>query len=135
MAEACDAVGDPDVAKYHQLFDAIRATFTQKYVQPDGHMTGDTQSGYGMAVHFNLVPENLKPKFAQKYPDQTRGLLAPFQHESWAIGIRQGNTELEAQVNAFLKDFREKKGFDALGDKYLKADKEAFKKMGFPFYF
>lgn len=74
-------------------------------------------------------------QFAQKYPDQTRGLLAPFQHESWAIGIRQGNTELEAQVNAFLKDFRENKGFDALGDKYLKADKEAFKKMGFPFYF
>jgi polar amino acid transport system substrate-binding protein len=74
-------------------------------------------------------------QFANKYPDQTRGLLAPFQHESWAIGIRQGNTELETQVNAFLKDFREKKGFDALGDKYLKSDKEAFKKMGFPFYF
>ena len=74
-------------------------------------------------------------QFAQKYPGQTRGLLAPFQHESWAIGIRQGNAALETQVNAFLKDFREKKGFDALGDKYLKADKEAFQKMGFPFYF
>jgi polar amino acid transport system substrate-binding protein len=74
-------------------------------------------------------------QFANKYPDSTRGLLAPFQHESWAIGIRKGNAALETQVNAFLKDFRAKHGFDQLGDKYLKADKEAFKKMGFPFYF
>jgi polar amino acid transport system substrate-binding protein len=74
-------------------------------------------------------------QFAQKYPEKTRGLLAPFQHESWAIGIRKGNTVLETQVNAFLKDFRARHGFDALGDKYLKADKDAFRNMGFPFYF
>jgi polar amino acid transport system substrate-binding protein len=74
-------------------------------------------------------------QFAQKHPDTTRGILAPFQKESWAIGIRQGNTALETQVNAFLKDFRARHGFDALGDKYLKTDKEAFRKMGYPFYF
>ena len=74
-------------------------------------------------------------QFAKKNPDTTRGLLDPFQHESWAIGIRKGNTELEKQVNAFLADFKAKKGFDALGDKYLKDDKAAFKQMGFPFYF
>src|SRR5258708_19624673 len=74
-------------------------------------------------------------QFAKKNPDTTRGLLAPFQKESWAIGIRKGNVALENQVNAFLRDFKARKGFDALGDKYLKADKEAFKQMGFPFYF
>jgi len=74
-------------------------------------------------------------QFAKKNPDTTRGLLAPFQHESWAIGIRKGNLDLENQVNAFLKDFKARKGFDALGDKYLKEDKEAFRQMGFPFYF
>ena len=74
-------------------------------------------------------------QFALKNPDTTRGLLEPFQKESWAIGIRKGNTQLATQVNAFLADFKAKKGFDALGDKYLKADKEAFGKMGFPFYF
>jgi polar amino acid transport system substrate-binding protein len=30
-------------------------------------------------------------QFAKKNPDTTRGLLAPFQKESWAIGIRKGN--------------------------------------------
>ena len=74
-------------------------------------------------------------QFAKKHPDTTRGLLAPFQKESWAIGIRKGNVDLENQVNAFLRDFKVRKGFDALGDKYLKEDKEAFKQMGFPFYF
>ncbi len=74
-------------------------------------------------------------QFAKKNPDTTRGLLDPFQKESWAIGIRKGNTDLETQVNAFLADFKAKGGFDKLGDKYLKDDKEAFKQMGFPFYF
>jgi polar amino acid transport system substrate-binding protein len=74
-------------------------------------------------------------QFAKKHPDTTRGLLVPFQKESWAIGIRKGNTDLETQVNAFLADFKAHKGFDTLGDKYLKDDKEAFKQMGFPFYF
>ncbi len=45
-------------------------------------------------------------QFAKKNPDTTRGLLEPFQKESWAIGIRKGNDALEAQVNAFLKDFK-----------------------------
>ena len=74
-------------------------------------------------------------QFAKKNPDTTRGLLTPFQKESWAIGIRKGNVDLEKQVNAFLADFKAHKGFDALGDKYLKDDKEAFRQMGFPFYF
>jgi len=74
-------------------------------------------------------------QFAKKHPDATRGLLNPFQKESWAIGIRKGNGGLKDQVNAFLKDFKARKGFDALGDKYLKEDKAAFKEMGFPFYF
>jgi polar amino acid transport system substrate-binding protein len=74
-------------------------------------------------------------QFAKKFPDTTRAILAPFQKESWAMGIRKGNVALETQVNAFLRDFKAHKGFDALGDKYLKADKEAFRQMGFPFYF
>ena len=49
-------------------------------------------------------------QFAKKHPDTTRGLLEPFQKESWAIGIRKGNTELENQVNAFLADFKAQQG-------------------------
>lgn len=67
--------------------------------------------------------------------DTTRAVLTPFKQESWAVGVRKGNLELLAKVNAFLKDYKTKGGFDGLGDRYLKDQKEAFRKLGYPFYF
>ncbi len=72
-------------------------------------------------------------QFHQRNPTTTRAILKPFQQESWAIGIRKGNDELRKQVNAFLADFKAKHGLEQLGEKYLKADKEAFREMGYPF--
>ena len=71
----------------------------------------------------------------QRHQEATRPLLKPFQEESWAVGIRKGNTALLKQVNAFLQEFRAKGGFEELGNRYLKEQKEAFQKMGYPFYF
>src|ERR1700722_6040099 len=67
--------------------------------------------------------------------DTTRPILKPFREESWAVGLRKGDDDLRQQVNSFLKDFKAKNGFDELGDKYLKDQKEAFRKLGYPFYF
>jgi polar amino acid transport system substrate-binding protein len=67
--------------------------------------------------------------------DSTRPILKPFQAETWAIGIRQGNGDLRDKVNAFLKDYRAKGGFEQLGDKYLSEQKAAFKEMNVPFVF
>ncbi len=67
--------------------------------------------------------------------DSTRPILKPFQAETWAIGIRQGNGDLREKVNAFLKDYRAKGGFEQLGDKYLSEQKAAFKEMNVPFVF
>lgn len=70
----------------------------------------------------------------QRNQDTTTALLVPFQKESWAIGVRKGNDALRMKVNAFLKEFRARGGFERLGDRYLKEQKEAFKKLGYPFY-
>ena len=43
--------------------------------------------------------------------------------------------ELAGQVNSFLKDFLARRGFDELGDRHLKEQKEAFQRLGIPFYF
>jgi polar amino acid transport system substrate-binding protein len=67
--------------------------------------------------------------------ETTRPILKPFQEESWAVGIRKGNGALREKVNAFLKAFRAQGGFEQLGDRYLKEQKEAFKLLGIPFYF
>ena len=74
-------------------------------------------------------------KNQKEHPAETVALLAPIQTEHWAIGLRPGDAELRDGVNAFLKSFRASGGFDRLGDKYLKEQKEAFAAAGIPFYF
>ena len=70
----------------------------------------------------------------QRNQQTTRALLTPFQRESWAIGLRKGNDALRKQINAFLKDYRAKGGFEQLGDRYLKEQKQQFKRLGYPFF-
>jgi polar amino acid transport system substrate-binding protein len=74
-------------------------------------------------------------KHWQLHTDQTTAILQPFRKESWAIGIRKGQSNLREEVNAFLKKYRADGGFDRLGNKYLKEQKEAFQKLGISFYF
>jgi polar amino acid transport system substrate-binding protein len=71
----------------------------------------------------------------QKHPESTRALLAPLQKEHWAIGIRKDNDELRLKINAFLKDYRQKGGFQRLGDEFLSEQKKAFEQENIPFYF
>lgn len=71
----------------------------------------------------------------QKNQTTTRALLAPFQQESWAIGLRKGDAALREKVNAFLASYRTSGGFDKLGDKWLAEQKREFQKAGIPFLF
>ena len=50
-----------DASKYRALFTDIRAAFNKAYVGPDGHIRGDTQAGYALALHFDLLPDGLRP--------------------------------------------------------------------------
>jgi alpha-L-rhamnosidase len=85
--------------KYTRLFETIRAAFEKQFVQADGFVAGadntpspfgqinnpgakskggDTQTGYVLALHMNLVPENLRAAAAQKLVDKieaNHGLL------------------------------------------------------------
>lgn len=67
--------------------------------------------------------------------ETTRAILKPFTQESWAVGLRLDDTNLLKSVNQFLKDYKADGGFNRLGDRYLKEQKEAFAKLGYPFYF
>jgi len=70
----------------------------------------------------------------QRNKETTQAILEPFQKESWAVGIRKGNDELKAQVNRFIKDYREKGGFEQLGERYLKEMRDEFKRLGSAFF-
>ena len=97
MAHATGRVQDEE--KYARLFEKIRAAFEKRFVHGDGFVAGadnsaspfgginnpdaksqggDTQTGYVLALHMNLVPEELRKAVAQKLADKieaNHGLL------------------------------------------------------------
>jgi len=71
--------------------------------------------------------------YARANPDTTRGLLKPFVEESWALAIAKGNDALRAEVNEFITAFRERRGFEELGERYLREEKRFLEEQGIPF--
>jgi alpha-L-rhamnosidase len=80
-----------DAQKYAALFEKIRAAFQKQFVHPDGFIAGadntpsqfgvinnpnaksaggDTQTGYVLALHMNLLPEDLRAAAAQHLVDK-----------------------------------------------------------------
>jgi len=80
-----------DAQRYAALFDKIRAAFDKQFVRDDGFVAGadnnapafgqinnpdakskggDTQTGYVLALHMNLVPENLRVAATKKLVDK-----------------------------------------------------------------
>ncbi len=53
---------EQEAARYGGLAARIREAFNRAYVQPDGTIAGDTQAGYALALHFDLLPEALRAR-------------------------------------------------------------------------
>lgn len=50
-----------EAAHFAALFHDIKSAFNKAYVKDDGRIEGNTQAGYALALHFNLLPERLRP--------------------------------------------------------------------------
>jgi alpha-L-rhamnosidase len=48
---------DAEAKQYGALFSGIKTAFNTAYVTADGHIEGNTQAGYALALHFDLLPE------------------------------------------------------------------------------
>jgi alpha-L-rhamnosidase len=92
MREMAHATGRVQAEeKYKQLFEKIRAAFEKQFVQADGFVAGadnsaspfgainnpnaishrgDTQTGYVLALHMNLLPQELRAAAAKKLADK-----------------------------------------------------------------
>ncbi len=65
VARMAEEIGYPlEADRYRQLAEAIKKAFNQAFVEPDGHILGDTQAGYAIALNFDLLPEELRAKAA-----------------------------------------------------------------------
>lgn len=69
--------------------------------------------------------------------ETTKANLLPFQEkpEQWGIALKKDQPELKNQINAFLKEYKEKGGFDKLAEKYLEEQKKVFDELKIPFFF
>ena len=151
MREMAHATGrTQDEEKYKQLFDKIRAAFEKQFVHEDGFVAGaenssspfgainnpnakskdgDTQTGYVLALHMNLLPEELRAAAAKKlaakieanhsllatgflgtpylleeltkagYPDLAYTLLLNTEYPSWGYMVTHGATTMWERWN------------------------------------
>ena len=73
VAKMAEVLGRKEEARrYGDLFKQIKAVFNQRFVKPDGRIEGDTQGGYALALNFNLLPDDLRPKAAQHLVENIR---------------------------------------------------------------
>jgi alpha-L-rhamnosidase len=55
-----------EALEYSQLYDKIKKAFNQEFVSPSGRLVCNTQTAYVLALHFDLLPENLRPQAVER---------------------------------------------------------------------
>jgi alpha-L-rhamnosidase len=79
MAEMAGAIGRHDAAgEYRDLNENIKAAFNEAYASPDGRIEGDTQTCYLLALHMDLLPEDLRSAAAGH-------LVRTIEREDWHL--------------------------------------------------
>jgi hypothetical protein len=68
MMEMAAAIGNTaDASHYEALWGDIRAAFAEEFIAADGTVSGNSQTGYAMALAWDLVPYALRDAVAAKY--------------------------------------------------------------------
>jgi alpha-L-rhamnosidase len=79
MARMARVLGRPDrVAHYESLHRDVAAAFHAAYVGEDAYIEGDTQTVYLLALHMDLLPEELRPRAAER-------LVADIEAHDWHL--------------------------------------------------
>ena len=73
--------------------------------------------------------------YHEQHPAKTRALLKPIHTEVWAVGLKQGNDALKAQVNETLARMRKEGAFKRLAEQYMAKEAAMMKAKGLPFVF
>jgi len=67
MAAAIDRKDEAE--RYGALYERIAQAFREAFVDGDGRIEGDTQTGYTLALRFDLLPRGLRARAAQRLVD------------------------------------------------------------------
>ncbi len=70
VINAANVLGNTqDAAEYEALLQRIKAAFLREYVTPSGRLVSSSQTAYVLALHFDLLPENLRGQAAKRLVD------------------------------------------------------------------
>jgi alpha-L-rhamnosidase len=109
MAEAARVLDkQEDVATYTALFNKIKDVFNEEYVTKAGRVGTNSQTAYVLALKFNLLPENLRPKAAAFLNDDIKGrrnhLSTGFLGTPYLCHVLSDNGYTETAYNLLLQE-------------------------------
>ncbi|MBS1825008.1 MAG: family 78 glycoside hydrolase catalytic domain [Acidobacteria bacterium] len=120
--------------RYRTLFRNIRDRFARDYVLPGGKMKVETQTAYALALHFDLIPANLRMQAGQHLADLVKAsgykmttgflgtkplipaltatghndlalrLVQSRQFPSWGYEVENGATTIWERWNSYTKE-------------------------------
>jgi alpha-L-rhamnosidase len=61
-----------DVERYADLAHKVKAAFTDEFVTAAGRVGPNTQTAYALALHFDLLPEQMRPTAAARLAEEVR---------------------------------------------------------------
>jgi len=135
MAQMSAALGNTgDAEKYQSTFENVGKAFTERYTSPNGRISGDSQTGYLMALRFGLIPQELRPAASEQLINKIKdrdwslstgflgaSLLLPTlsdigrtdvayrlilntRYPSWGYPITQGATTMWERWNSYTQE-------------------------------
>ncbi len=73
MAEMAQAIGREDKAEYYKsLHENIRNAFIESFLSDTGRILRSSQTGYALAFAFDLIPDELKGKAAERFEKEIK---------------------------------------------------------------
>ena len=81
-----------DAERFQKMFEYVRSAFQKEWVEPNGRITTDTQTGYLLALAFDLLPENLRTAAANHLVENIQTL--DWHLSTGFIGISHLNPQL-----------------------------------------
>ena len=73
LARIAEILGRPDDAReYAALRERIAAAYRREFVTPTGRVAENTQTAYVLALHFDLLPEDLRAEAARRLVEDIR---------------------------------------------------------------
>ena len=134
VAKSAEILGySSDAKKYAEIYQKVKQVFQDNYMTKTGNLMSDTQTAYVLALHFNLLPEEMRPVAAKRlvelvdqyghlttgflgtpyicdvltengYADKAYQLLLYKSYPGWLYPVKMGATTIWERWNSMMPD-------------------------------